>query len=160
MKFVDKSLIKDLVEKAKESPRKRAHHNLHPELDDPVQRLCVAANEGAYIRPHRHAEPYKWEMFIIVQGTASILFFDDTGVVTERRELDAYAGGFVVEIPPQTWHTLVITSPETVLMEIKPGPYSPLDDKDFASWAPEEHSSDAAHFENKLRTVKIGKGVA
>lgn len=159
MKIIDKLLIVDLIQKAYDSPRKRAHYNLHPELEDPVQRLCVAAHEGSYIRPHRHSEPYKWELFIILQGSASALFFDGEGVVTDRVELSIENSRFGVEIPPQMWHTLVITSPETVLMEIKPGPYYPLSDKDFAQWAPEENSNAADSFEKILRSVQIGNNI-
>ncbi len=156
MKTIDKSLIVDLIQKASDSPRKRAHYNLHPELKDPVQRLCVVANEGSYIRPHRHAESYKWEMFIVLQGSASVLSFDDKGVVIGRRELSTKDGNFGIEIPPQAWHTLVITSSKTVLMEIKPGPYYPLADKDFAQWAPEENCEEAVRFEKLLCKATVG----
>ncbi|HIC0138358.1 TPA: WbuC family cupin fold metalloprotein, partial [Enterobacter hormaechei] len=39
---------------AANSPRLRAHHNFHPELSDPVQRLAIAMEPGTYVRPHRH----------------------------------------------------------------------------------------------------------
>jgi cupin fold WbuC family metalloprotein len=98
-------------------------------------------------------------MFILLQGSASVLFFDESGTITDRRELDTLDGRFVVEISPQTWHTLIITSPETVLMEIKPGPYSSLDDKDFASWAPDENSEEAVSFEKELCNGTIGSKI-
>jgi len=56
IKQIDNKLLDDLTAKAVTSPRKRAHHNLHDALEDPVQRLCVSIEPGTYIRPHRHAD--------------------------------------------------------------------------------------------------------
>jgi hypothetical protein len=36
--------------------------------------------------------------------------------------------------------------PDTVLYEVKPGPFTPLTDKDFAPWSPRDNSPDAADF--------------
>jgi cupin fold WbuC family metalloprotein len=99
-------------------------------------------------------------LFIILQGSASVLFFDEEGIVADRKELSVEDSSFAVEIPPQTWHTLVITSPETVLMEIKLGPYYPLTDKDFAHWSPEEKCNDAIKFERILREIHVGSKVS
>ena len=56
MKKLSEDLFQELVQKALSSPRKRTHYNLHDDLGDPVQRLCVAMEPGSYVRPHRH--PY------------------------------------------------------------------------------------------------------
>jgi cupin fold WbuC family metalloprotein len=58
--YVDRSTIADLVERAQRSPRGRLNFNLHPQLDDPIQRLLNAGGPGSYIRPHRH-RPGIWE---------------------------------------------------------------------------------------------------
>ena len=84
IKQIDIKLLNDLMAKAGMSPRKRAHHNLHPVLEDPVQRLCVAIEPGTYIRPHRHADPLTWEVFLMLRGSAVYLSFDDSGRVSER----------------------------------------------------------------------------
>jgi len=47
MKHIDSALMDSLIKQAKESPRQRAHFNFHPELNDPVQRLCMAIEPGA-----------------------------------------------------------------------------------------------------------------
>jgi hypothetical protein len=61
-----------------------------------------------------------------------------------------------VEIPAGSWHALSILEEETVLLEIKPGPYLPLSDKDFAPWAPEEGSSSAPAMTARLRRARAG----
>ena len=120
-------------------PRRRLNHNLHPQLADPVQRLLNALAPGTYIRPHRHG-PGAWELFALLAGAAAVLIFDDEGRVLARSDL---APGDVVEIAPRTWHSLVALAPETVVLEVKPGPYRAGEDKDFAVWAPPEGASAA-----------------
>ncbi len=89
MKRITKQVLDELTAKAVASLRKRAHHNLHVVLEDPVQRLCVAVEPGTYIRPHRHADPSTWEVFILLRGSVVFLVFDDAGKVMERSILAA-----------------------------------------------------------------------
>src|SRR5512137_2317552 len=98
MKLIDDRLLDDLTSRASASARKRAHHNLHPVLEDPVQRLCVAIEPGTYIRPHRHADPLTWEIFLMLRGSAVLLLFDDLGRVKERVVLAAQGPVHAVEI--------------------------------------------------------------
>ena len=55
-----------------------------------------------------------------------------------------------IDIQPGVWHTLAVLTPHAVCYEVKPGPYSPANDKDFAPWAPREGDSDAAAYLEKL----------
>lgn len=137
--------LQALSRKAISLPRGRANLNVHPRLDDPVQRLFNAMEPGTYVRPHRHARPNGWELMMVVSGRFAILLFDDSGQVTERFELGVSAIT-AVEIPAFTWHAVVSLWPGTVMFEVKPGPYAPLTDKDFARWAPEECAADYRRF--------------
>ncbi len=134
-----------LAEEAQNSARLRKNLNLHPDLGDPVQRLFNAMEPGTYIRPHRHARDNGWELMICLRGRFSILIFDETGQVLDRADLQADAGTRAVEIPAFTWHAVVSRQPGTIMFEVKPGPYSPVEDKDFASWAPPENSPETLH---------------
>lgn len=138
LKIIDQTLLQQLSEQAANSPRLRKNYNLHPVLEDPVQRLCNAMEPDTYVRPHRHPEEDKWELFVILQGRALVLTFDDTGITTGRVDLCSAGPIYGVEIPAKTWHTVCALETGTVLFEVKKGPYHPLSDKDFASWAPEE----------------------
>lgn len=144
MKVLDADALHRLSARAAALPRQRANLNLHPSLDDPVQRLCNALEPGTYVRPHRHPQPDRWELFAILTGAAAVLQLDASGRVLTRVELRAGGPGLVVEIPAGAWHTLVALAPGTVLFELKPGPYTPLADKDFAAWAPPESGAGAA----------------
>lgn len=146
MKQIDQSVLDSLTNQAKESPRKRAHHNLHPRLDDPVQRLCVAIEPETYIRPHRHADPATSEVFLLLRGSAVILFFNDSGMVTERAMLSAQGPVFAAEIPPGTWHTIASLETGTIFFEVKQGPYAQPKDTNSAAWAPEEGAPAVARF--------------
>ncbi|MEW6648321.1 MAG: WbuC family cupin fold metalloprotein [Pseudomonadota bacterium] len=138
MQLITASLMAELSRRAAASDRGRSNFNLHPQLADPVQRFLNAIEPGSYVRPHRHGSPLRWELFVIMQGAAVILLFDDAGMVTERVELDAGGSVRAVELPPGVWHTVVARVSGTVLFEFKEGPYAQLSDKDFAAWAPAE----------------------
>ncbi len=142
--------------RARSARRGRVHHNLHPGLDDPVQRMCVAMEPGSYCRPHRHPDGGKWELFIALQGKAAVLIFDDAGRVRDRAEISPAGATVLVEIPAGAWHTLAALQSGTVLFESKPGPYAAETDKDFASWAPGEDSPLASRFDEWFRTAGVG----
>jgi cupin fold WbuC family metalloprotein len=156
MKQIDNTLLDSLTSKAKESPRKRAHHNLHPRLEDPVQRLCVAIEPGTYIRPHRHAAPETCEVFLLLRGSAAVLFFHDSGAVSERVVLSARGPVFAAEIPENTCHSIVSLESGTVFFEVKQGPYAQPKDKNTAGWAPEEGQPAAVRFVEWYRTAQAG----
>jgi cupin fold WbuC family metalloprotein len=156
MKQIDNALLDSLIVKAKESPRKRAHRNLHPRLEDPVQRLCVAIEPGTYIRPHRHAEPETCEVFLILRGSATLLFFHDSGTVTEKVVLSASGPVFAAEIPENTWHSIVSLESGTVFFEVKQGPYAQPKEKNTAGWAPEEGDPAVARIVEWYRSARIG----
>ena len=141
---------------ARTAPRKRVHHRLHPTLEDPVQRMCVAMEPGSYFRPHRHSVPGRWELFIALRGAVAVLIFDDQGAVIDRTEVRPHGETTLIEIPGGAWHNLCVLEPGTVLFESKPGPYAPLTDKDFAPWAPAEETTEAECFETWFRTAQPG----
>lgn len=135
---IDNHALVELSKTAQSVPRLRKNLNIHAQLDDPVQRLFNAMEPGTYVRPHRHPGKDRWEFFQIVSGRAAVLTFDQTGTVQEKIELSQTGPNVAIEIPGNQWHTLVSLQSGTVLFEIKQGPYQPLSDKDFATWAPQE----------------------
>ena len=155
-KYIENNLLDSLVAKAKGSPRKRAHHNLHPELKDPVQRLCIAMEPETYVRPHRHADPATWETLIILRGSLALALYDETGVVIERTVLKAGGPVTAVEFPPCSWHAPASLESGTVVFEIKQGPYKAIEEKDLASWAPSEGEPAADRLLEWYRIARVG----
>jgi len=136
MKRIDHPLLDTLTGQAITSPRMRAHHNLHPELDDPVQRLCIAMEPGTYVRPHRHSDPETWEILLVLRGAVALLMFDDKGQVQERIELTTGKEVAAVEIPANAWHAVASLTTGTVVFEVKQGPYVPIAEANYAPWSP------------------------
>lgn len=141
--------IASLLAESRASPRRRAHLLLHAGHADPVQRLLIALQPGTYVRPHRHSE--QWEMLALHRGRADIFAFADDGAVRGRHPLRP--GAPVIQIPMGTWHGAVALAPDTIVMEVKPGPYRP---NEFAAWAPEENTPAAAQFVPWIETAGIG----
>jgi len=137
--------------------RRRVNLNLHPELEDPVQRLFNVMEPGTYVRPHRHPDG-RWELFALVRGQAAVLVLDGRGTVLDRVEL-APDRSAAVEIAAGEWHTVLALRTGTVLLEVKPGPYRPLTDKDFAPWAPAEGSPEAMDLLARLERAQPGATV-
>ena len=159
MKVIQEKILDQLIDDAQSAQRLRKNLNIHTQLDDPIQRLCNALEPGTYVRPHRHPQPGRWELFVILKGQAKVILFDEQGRVTETESLSSQGPGYIVEIPPHTWHTLISRQSGTVLFEIKQGPYQALTDKDFAAWAPAENTSAAVELLEWFRQCSAGQRV-
>jgi cupin fold WbuC family metalloprotein len=156
MRQIDVAVLDSLTQKAKEVPRKRAHLNFHPELNDPLQRLCVAIEPGSYIRPQQHAEPATCEIFILLRGSAVLLLFDDSGKVTDRVVLSGNGPVFLAEIPERTLHAIASLESGTIFFEVKQGPYAQPKGEHVAAWAPEEGHAAVARFIEWYSIAKVG----
>lgn len=151
MIIIDNSHLEGIIKEADTSARKRKHKNFHLNYSEKVQRLINVIHRDSYIRPHRHKDPEKFEVFIILKGKAAVIEFDEAGNIVNQVILYHPSGNFAVEIPPRSYHTIVSLEDGSSVYEIKQGPYIPEDDKEFAAWAPGEGSSEAVHYLNKLR---------
>lgn len=137
---LDHDLFAAVAAEASRSPRLRRNHNLHAE-PDPVQRFLNALQPGTYVRPHRHcrAEPGAgFECFVVLQGAIGLLVLDEDGRVLAQERLEAGGPLRGVELAENQFHTLVALEPDTVMFELKQGPYSPTADKDFLTSFPAE----------------------
>lgn len=140
MRIIDVAALSQLSADAAERPRRRLNINLHGGPEDAVQRMVVAFEPGTYVRPHRH--PQQFETFVLLQGWCTLLRFAEDGRIAERLEL-AEDRGRLAEIPAGTWHSLISRAAGTLVVEVKPGPYRPTGEEDFAAWAPAEESPGA-----------------
>lgn len=143
---INHNLLKKTTLQAKESPRKRKNFNFHQSLDANIQRMLNALEPGTYVQPHKHENPDKVEVFIVLSGSLLVVEFDDNGKITDFYNLSANNGNFGVEIAPRIWHTIICLESSTVVYEIKDGPYSVHNDKNFAPWAPKEGDVDCTQY--------------
>ncbi|MFZ4571070.1 MAG: WbuC family cupin fold metalloprotein, partial [Bacteroidales bacterium] len=130
--------------------RRRKNYNFHKEYSDTLQRLLNAMEPMSYVRPHKHEDPDKREVFFALRGRILVVEFDESGNIADHIILDPLNGVFGAEIPEKTFHTIVSLETGTVAYEVKDGPYSPISDKNFAAWAPFEGSPDALPYLEKL----------
>lgn len=157
IKRVNLEDLEQLQRLALNSGRLRANHNLHSEPHDLIQRFFNAMEPGSYIRPHRHFDPPKWELLLVVRGSGVVLLFNEDGSVQERLELNPRRQNLAVEVPAARWHTLAALAPSTIFFELKPGPYLPLLDKDFAPWASQEGTEQAKAIESWFHQAYPGE---
>jgi len=147
---INQSILDALTIEAKESPRRRKNKNYHPELSDTLQRLLNAMEPDTYVQPHKHENPDKREVFVILKGRALVVEFDEQGNIADYVILNSAKGNYIVEIPARTWHSVISLESATVVYEVKDGPYKVLDDKNFAPWAPAEGDPECLKFNNQI----------
>jgi cupin fold WbuC family metalloprotein len=151
---INEKTLFELSKKAAASERLRKNFNYHQSFDDPINRMLNAVEPDSYVQPHKHENPDKREVFLLLKGKMAVVFFDNDGNITDHVILDNKEN-FGVEIPPSVWHTIIALEPGTVVYEIKDGPYSVVDDKNFADWAPKEGETNCAKYMKAILS-KIG----
>ena len=148
VQLIDAALIESLIAEAGRSARRRTNHNFHRDMEDNPHRFLNVMARGTYIAPHRHLDPPKAESFLILRGEVAFFTFDDSGRIRGIRMLGGRQIG--IDIQPGVWHTMAVLSEHAVCFEVKPGPYSAANDKDFAPWAPREGSPEASTYLDSL----------
>lgn len=135
---IDTAFINPVSQKAKTAARKRINYNFHPVPEDTLQRMLHAMEPDTYVQPHKHENPDKVEAFFCLRGRVLVVEYDAKGNIIDHIILDSKSGNYGCEIPKRTWHSIICLEPDTVIYEVKDGPYDPADDKNYADWAPKE----------------------
>lgn len=133
-------LAKSITEKASASPRLRDAFHFHNHHEK-VQRTVLALQPGTYVRPHCHIKNDNnngFEMLTILHGSIGVLFFNELGDMIHREKLTIEQKHYLIEIQQGIYHSIVVLSPDTLVLEIKEGPYDALTDKTFLQDFPEE----------------------
>jgi cupin fold WbuC family metalloprotein len=133
-------LLAELAQQACQRSRLRQNYNFHDESET-VQRLLNALQPGTYVRPHRHLRPpgkNGFEFFLVLQGALGVLILDEQGEILQQELLQAQGPVRALELTEGTYHTLVALTPDTVILELKEGPYDATTDKAFLPMFPEE----------------------
>ena len=126
---IDKILFETLTEEAKKSSRLRAHMNLHESLEANAQRLLVALEPGTKMPIHRHLNTNETQ--IVLNGRMRVLFYNDEKKLLEKFDLCPREGIYGIHTPKGQWHTLEVLETNTVILEVKDGPYTPSAPKDI-----------------------------
>ena len=138
LQHVSEAQLARLLAEAAASTRRRSHMLLHADHQDQVQRLLIGLEPESYVRPHVHSA--QWEMLTLLRGQLDVLIFSAEGYLEQRLVMSVAAP--IVQIPLGTWHGAVARV-ESVVMEVKPGPYRV---NEFAAWAPKEGETESSAF--------------
>ena len=131
MKIVGKDIIAKVHEQSKLSERLRKNYNIHVSLEEEVHKLLNSLQPGTVLPIHRHLHPAKKETFILLQGALEVLQYNDNKEIINRCLMSHESGNIICEIMPGEWHSLNVLQPDTLILEIKKGPYLPFQDIDL-----------------------------
>jgi len=133
--IVDEGVIEFLKETARTVPRRRARFCAHPSPDAAQHDMLIVSHRETYVAPHRHLD--KSETFIVLEGVADIILFDENGALEKIVRMGPPSSGlpFFYRMPARQFHSLSIVSELLVFMESTSGPFHP-DHCDNAAWAP------------------------
>ena len=137
---ITQALIDQKAVDARQSERQRDIHVLHTGPEDTLHRMLNAMQPGTYITPHRHTAVPKAEAVVVLQGSLGFISFNDAGHYRPQDFIyvNPVKGIWGVDYRAGVWHTFLALAPDTVIFEVKPGPYNAATDKEFAPWAPPE----------------------
>jgi len=159
---IDEALIRATVDRARVSTRGRTNYNFHSGPAENPHRFLNVLMRGSYVAPHRHVTPPKSETFLVLEGLLALFCFYDHGSVQSVHLLGNARGvplpehwrklpvGRGIDLPAGIWHTVTAVSEYAACLEVKPGPWDPATDKEFAAWAPKEGDSAAAEYLERL----------
>ncbi|MEM1413706.1 MAG: WbuC family cupin fold metalloprotein [Myxococcota bacterium] len=153
LQLIDDALLDDLVARARKTERLRLNHNFHAGPSDNPHRFLNALIRGTYVCPHRHTTPPKDEAFLVLRGEVGIAVFDDEGRVRAKAHLGGAQRPAGLDLRAGVFHTLVPLSDAAVIYEVKPGPWEPATDKDWAPWAPREGEPGVAAYREELEAL-------
>lgn len=133
---IAKKDIDQLRQVAYSNPRQRARYCTHASVDDDVHEMIIYHTKGTYIRPHKHIG--KTESFLLIDGEADVLIFDEEGGLTHARNLGKYESGkdLYYRIPESCYHSQIFRK-DTIFHEATKGPFKKKDTV-YPEWAPEE----------------------
>lgn len=151
LKRLTTDLMAQVAAQAQSHPRLRQNYNFHDPAER-VQRFLNVMQPGTYVRPHCHhqlAGANRFEFFLVLQGALGLVVLDQQGQVLQTEQLNAQGPTQGLELAAETYHTLVALTPNTVMFELKEGPYDAQTDKEFLPMFPLEGTPAARQWVEK-----------
>lgn len=131
MKIIGKNIISKVHKQAVESPRLRMNFNIHETMEEDVHKLLNSLQPGTIMPIHRHLHPAKKETFVLLEGSLEVLKYNDDKSIADRYLMNHETGNIICEIMPEEWHSFNVLEPNTLILEIKKGPYVPFQEIDL-----------------------------
>jgi len=150
---VDQAQLDELKAQAARNPRHRARLCAHKGGEDRLHEMLIVLTKDVYIRPHKHIN--KTESFHVIDGSAIVIFFDESGAIQEVINVGDEKSGrpFYFRNDDPRYHTQIITSDFLTFHETTNGPFNRADTI-FAPWSPPEtDAAAAAEYQKTLRAA-------
>ena len=151
---INKELLDNLFEQAKENPRLRQNLDLRTSSADTSQRMLNALLPGTIVPIHRH--PQSTENVFLLCGKIVEVICDENGNEIERIHLDPTVGNYGCVVPQGAWHTVEVLKP-SVIYEAKDGKYGEDGSETFDAFKAKEAENKeqaSAIFSNSLGDLK------
>ena len=151
---INKELLDNLFEQAKENPRLRQNLDLRTSANDNSQRMLNALLPGTVVSIHRH--PQSTENVFLLCGKIVEIICDENGNEIERIHLDPTVGNYGCVVPQGAWHTVEVLEP-SVIYEAKDGKYGEDGSETFDAFKAKEAENKeqaSATFSNSLGDLK------
>lgn len=151
---INKDLLDNLFEQAKENPRLRQNLDLRTSSADTSQRMLNALLPGTVVPIHRH--PQSTENVFLLCGKIVEVICDENGKEIERVHLDPTIGNYGCVVPQGAWHTVEVLEP-SVIYEAKDGKYGEDGSETFDAFKAKEAENKeqvSATFSNSLGGLK------
>lgn len=151
---INKDLLDNLFEQAKENPRLRQNLDLRTSSADTSQRMLNALQPGTVVPIHRH--PQSTESVFLLCGKIVEVICDENGNEIERIHLDPSVGNYGCVVPQGAWHTVEVLEP-SVIYEAKDGKYGEDGSETFDAFKAkeaEDKEQASATFSNSLGDLK------
>ena len=151
---INKELLDNLFEQAKENPRLRQNFDLRTSSADTSQRMLNALLPGTVVPIHRH--PQSTENVFLLCGKIVEVICDENGNEIERIHLDPTVGNYGCVVPQGAWHTVEVLEP-SVIYEAKDGKYGEDGSETFDAFKAKKAENKelaSATFSNSLGDLK------
>ena len=129
---ITQTILDELTEQAKASPRLRMNMDLRNSPEDQSKRMLNAIEPGSPFPIHRHRNTS--ETVVCLRGRLVEEFYDELErICTDRIQLSPNGPVAALNIPAGQWHTVHALESGTCLLEVKDGPYEPAGPEDILS---------------------------
>jgi cupin fold WbuC family metalloprotein len=130
------SLSRDVMNELKKiasEENKDIRVSMHQSPSSDLHNMIILQHKGTYVRPHKHL--IKAEAYQLIEGTQSVLIFDEAGNVIDKCHM-SLEGNFLYRFEKNYYHMSIPTSDFVIFHESKIGPFVREGDSIFAPWAP------------------------
>ena len=69
--------------------------------------------------------------YLVIRGSLFVILFDENKKLLNKVLLDPKEGTYGVSVPAGQWHSIEVLESDTVIFEIKEGPYMALTSEDI-----------------------------